>query len=116
MESRDGRWTRYKNNGKADYNSEEGWTLLPDGTILTEDVKDSPNSEIFNPSTGQWKSAGSTVVTLALEVSVHQCLQYGPKKKDCYLPPGEIGPAMLRPDGTVFATRLRRRRQRLGNR
>ena len=32
------------------------------------------------------------------------CLQYGPKTKDCYLPPGEIGPAILRPDGTVFDT------------
>ncbi|MGC9992247.1 MAG: hypothetical protein ABSD52_07630 [Candidatus Cybelea sp.] len=99
-----GAWTQYKKNGKADYNSEEGWTLLPDGTILTEDVKDSTNSEIFNPSTGQWKSAGSTVADLRSESPFHSCLQYGPKKKDCYLPPGEIGPAMLRPDGTVFAT------------
>jgi hypothetical protein len=29
-------------------------------------------------------------------------LLYGPNL--CYYPPGEIGPAMLRPDGTVFAT------------
>jgi len=97
-------WTEYKKNGKADFNSEEGWTLLPDGTILTEDVKNSTNSEIFTPSTGQWKSAGSTVANLRSESPYHECLQYGPKKKDCYLPPGEIGPAMLRPDGTVFAT------------
>jgi hypothetical protein len=27
-----------------------------------------------------------------------------PPKNWCYYPPGEIGPAMLRPDGTVFAT------------
>jgi len=32
------------------------------------------------------------------------CISYGPKKRDCYYPPGEIGPAVLRPDGTVFAT------------
>lgn len=99
-----GKWTQYKKNGKADFNAEEGWTLLPDGTILTEDVKDSTNSEIYTPSTGKWKSAGSTVADLRSMSPYHQCLTYGPKKKDCYLPPGEIGPAMLRPDGTVFAT------------
>jgi hypothetical protein len=98
------KWTQHNNNGKADFNAEEGWTLLPDGTVLTEDVKDSTNSEIYTPSSGQWKSAGSTVADLRSESPYHQCLTYGPKKKDCYLPPGEIGPAMLRPNGTVFAT------------
>jgi hypothetical protein len=98
------KWTSITNNGKADYNSEEGWVLLPDGTILTEDVKNATNSEIFNPSTNKWKSAGSTMVDLRSESPFHQCLQYGPKPKDCYLPPGEIGPAILRPNGTVFAT------------
>jgi hypothetical protein len=99
-----GKWTEITNNAKADYNSEEGWTLLPNGTILTEDVKNATNSEIFNPSTNKWTSAGSTIVNLRSESPFHQCLQYGPKKKDCYLPPGEIGPAILRPNGTVFAT------------
>lgn len=98
------KWTPYYNNQKSDFNSEEGWTLLPDGTILTEDVKHAPNSEIFTPSTGKWKSAGSTIADLRSKSPYHQCLTYGPKKKDCYLPPGEIGPAILRPDGTVFAT------------
>ena len=28
--------------GKVDFNAEEGWTLLADGTILTVDVKDAP--------------------------------------------------------------------------
>lgn len=98
------KWSIVKNNGKADYNSEEGWTLLPNGTILTEDVKNATNSEIFNPATKKWTSAGSTVVDLRSESPFHQCLQYGPKPKDCYLPPGEIGPAILRPNGTVFAT------------
>jgi hypothetical protein len=32
------------------------------------------------------------------------CLHYGPNGSLCYYPPGEIGPAILRPDGTVFAT------------
>ncbi|MFY9720197.1 MAG: hypothetical protein WAK16_11185, partial [Candidatus Cybelea sp.] len=97
-------WTAIPHDAKADWNAEEGYTLLPDGTILTADVLDAPNSEIFNPATGTWKSAGSTIVTLASKSPYHQCLSYGPKTKDCYLPPGEIGPAILRPDGTVFAT------------
>ncbi len=94
-------WRRADHAGKADFNSEEGWTLLADGTILTADVRDAPNSEIYHPSTGRWKSAGSTVVDLH-SPSPYGCLLYGPGK--CYYPPGEIGPAILRPDGTVFCT------------
>jgi hypothetical protein len=98
------RWHEVGDAGKADWNAEEGWTLLPDGQILTADVLDAPNSERYNPSTGTWTSAGSTVVDLRSPSPFHYCLTYGPKPKDCYLPPGEIGPAVLRPDGTVFAT------------
>jgi hypothetical protein len=96
-------WTTVSDDGKADFNAEEGWTLLPDGTILTADVKNAPNSEIYNPATGKWKTAGSTIVDLH-SPDGYGCIKYGPKTKDCYDPPGEIGPAMLRPDGTVFAT------------
>jgi hypothetical protein len=98
------KWTKVSTKGKADFNAEEGWTLLADGTILTADVKDAPNSERYFPSTGKWMTAGSTIVDLHSPSPYKTCLQYGPKKKDCYLPPGEIGPAILRPDGTVFAT------------
>ncbi|MEO9169688.1 MAG: hypothetical protein ABI282_04690 [Candidatus Baltobacteraceae bacterium] len=97
-------WTHVKTAGKADFNSEEGFALLPDGTILTADVKNAPNSERYNPSSGQWTSAGSTIVDLHSPTNVRGCLKYGPKQSDCYYPPGEIGPLMLRPDGTVFAT------------
>jgi hypothetical protein len=97
-------WKSIGHTGKADFNAEEGWTLLPNGTILTADVKDAPNSEIYNPATGTWKSAGSTIVDLHSPSPYHSCLTYGPLPKDCYLPPGEIGPAILRPDGTVFYT------------
>ena len=95
------RWHIVGSTGKADFNAEEGWTLLPDGTVLTADVKNAPNSEIYNPTTGTWKSAGSTIVDLH-SPSPYGCLMYGPGL--CYYPPGEIGPAMLRLDGTVFAT------------
>jgi hypothetical protein len=72
-------------NGKADQNSEEGWELLPNGDVLVVDVWDPTNSELFNPSTSKWTTAGSTVVTLPNSSCV------------------EIGPAVLRPEGSVFA-------------
>ncbi|HEY6327070.1 MAG TPA: hypothetical protein VIW73_11225 [Candidatus Cybelea sp.] len=95
------KWKTVGDKGKSDFNSEEGWTLLPNGTILTADVKNAPNSEIYHPATHKWTSAGSTIVDLH-SPSPYGCLLYGPSL--CYYPPGEIGPAMLRPDGTVFAT------------
>jgi hypothetical protein len=68
--------------GKADGNSEEGWTLLPNGKVLTADVGNAPNSELYNPNTGSWSSAGTVPVNLINGF--------------------EIGPQVLRPDGTVF--------------
>ena len=97
-------WKKVGSKGKSDFNSEEGWTLLANGTILTEDVKDTPNTETYNPSKHKWTGAGSTPAKLGGPSPYHSCIPYGPKTKDCYLPPGEIGPAILRPDGTVFAT------------
>src|SRR5581483_2580905 len=67
----------HKNNGKADFNAEEGYTLLPDGTILTVDVKNDPNSEIYDPATNHWKSAGQTPVILASHWSSYGCISYG---------------------------------------
>jgi len=97
-------WTIVPTPGKADFNAEEGWTLLPDGSILTADVKNAPDSERYLPSSAKWVTAGSTIVDLHSPTPFTGCLQYGPKIKDCYYPPGEIGPAILRPDGSVFAT------------
>jgi hypothetical protein len=96
-------WKSVSSAGKADFDAEEGWTLLPNGTILTADVKDAPNSEIYTPSAGAWVSAGSTIVDLH-SPSPFGCINYGPNGSLCYYPPGEVGPAILRPDGTVFAT------------
>jgi hypothetical protein len=97
-----GKWTARPPKGKADFDAEEGWTLLADGTILTADVLDAPNSEIYSYTGKHWTTAGSTIVDLH-SPSPFGCLQYGPKGKKCYYPPGEIGPQILRPDGTVFA-------------
>ena len=73
---------------KADINDEEGWTLLPSGKVLTVDANSGRNlaSEIYNPTTGSWFPAGNTVVELVK-------IQYS-----------ELGPAVLRPDGTVLVT------------
>lgn len=95
------KWTEVGTTGKSDFNAEEGWTLLPNGTILTVDVKNNPNSEIYSPSGQKWTSAGNTLANLQ-GPPVEGCLHYG--KNHTYCPPGEVGPAILRPDGTVFAT------------
>jgi hypothetical protein len=84
------KWTA-TGSGKADWNDEEGWTLLPDGNVLTVDAYVSGgtgtmNSEIYNTAKGTWSSAGSTLVQL-WGSSTH-----------------EVGPAVLMPNGTVFAT------------
>lgn len=72
--------------GKAVTNNEEGWTLLPSGKVLTVDAFNGNNTELFDPATGVWSLAGTTPVPL-VDPGSH-----------------EIGPAVLRPDGTVFAT------------
>ncbi len=79
--------------GKFDENDEEGWTLLPNGKVLAVDAyvdlsdPNGKNSEVYDPGTGSWSTAGSTVVQLWDSHGSY-----------------EVGPAMLRPDGTVFAT------------
>lgn len=92
------KWTETGTATKADMNDEEGWTLLPNGKVLTVDCytdiafglaspypADPTHSELYDPASGTWVSAGSTINTLTDPVLY------------------ETGPAVLRPDGTVFA-------------
>jgi hypothetical protein len=84
--------------GKNDDFDEEGWTLLPNGLILTVDAYTSntiltgTNSETYNSATNTWSTAGSTIKQLW--------------DSNCDKGGGsfEVGPAVLRPDGTVFYT------------
>ncbi len=57
-------WTALASTGKSDWNAEEGWTLMPNGTVLTADVLNSPNSEHYVPSQQEWIQDGSTVANL----------------------------------------------------
>ena len=87
--------------GKFDINDEEGWTLLPNKQVLTVDAyvfqydPTGMNSEIYVPASGKWHSAGSTVVQLW--DSAADCGGFNASSS-------EVGPAVLRPDGTVFYT------------
>jgi hypothetical protein len=83
-------WTAHTPLGKLNgTNSEENWTLLPDGTIFTVDVARAGNAERYIPpwldhsTDGRWVSAGA--VPAQMEVGF------------------EMGPAVLRPDGSVLA-------------
>jgi len=76
-------WTT-TGSGKSDNYSEEGWTMLPDTTILTVDTQDNLHAEKYVFQSGKWISAGSTIVQLQ--------------------DPGseEIGPEILLPNGTAI--------------
>ena len=91
---------------KFDTNNEEGWTLLPNQKVLTVDayvptdtfttyLPHGKHSELYNPRTGAWTSAGSTLVQLW--DSGAAC---GGENVGTF----ELGPAVLRADGTVFYT------------
>lgn len=97
-------WTDLGSSGKSDFNAEEGWTLLPDGSFLTVDVLNTPNTERYayvdTPGGGQWTSPGSTPQPLAWNFHLPPITFAG----GTYTPPGETGPCILRPDQTVFCT------------
>jgi hypothetical protein len=101
-------WTEVNTTGKDDIHAEEGFTLLPDGSVLTVNMTDFPFAQRFIPNTDptqtQWVGAGKTPETLpATDInSVSNGIHWD--HGQIYKPPGEIGPAILRPDGTVFAT------------
>lgn len=108
-------WTSMSDAGKADNFAEEGLTLLPDGDLFTVDVGNPLHAEHYDPAAAQWYSDGDTPVLLSspatspltygpAPVQVVGGVSYGPGPTGTYYPPGEIGPALLLPNGTVFLT------------
>jgi hypothetical protein len=98
------RWRNLESEGKNDFNAEEGWTLLPNGRVLTLDVLDAPKAEVYSASEEEWGHISDVPIDLHSPTTVVGCVPYGPAPNQCYYPPGEIGPAILRPNGMVFAT------------
>jgi hypothetical protein len=98
-------WTALGFTGKAeDFNAEEGWTLLPDGSFITVDVLGAPNTERYSyvdaENAGSWATLGVTQGSLAWNYGKPPIIFPG----GTYVPPGETGQCMLRPDTTVFCT------------
>lgn len=82
-------WT-VTGSGKADRNDEEGWTALPDNTILTvdanRDLAGSANDvEFYSPVTGMWTTASEKTPVAVVDQGSH-----------------ELGPAPLLPNGLVL--------------
>jgi hypothetical protein len=74
--------------GKQDGNNEENWTILPDGRILTIDATIQSQSEIYDPVANTWGNAANTQVNMADTGNLGGS--------------AEIGPAVLRHDGTAI--------------
>jgi hypothetical protein len=77
-----GTWTAAAN--KINNVSEEGWSLLPDGSILSIDATNPPNAEKYVIAANSWVAAGATPQSLVDSIR-------------------EIGAQVLLPDGRVFA-------------
>jgi hypothetical protein len=54
------KWTVIPGTGKNDPNDEEGWTLEPNGQVLTVDAWIPAATQVFTPSTRSWSFAGNT--------------------------------------------------------
>lgn len=84
-------WTETGTLSRDDYNNEAGYTLLPDGKVLTINAyantnpPDRTGTQIYDPETGNWTYGGSTINELDSFFYV------------------EAGSVNLKSDGTVFA-------------
>ena len=104
-------WTVLTESGKNDtFNSEEGWTLLPDGSVFTLDVAKAPAAErlLISGTSGTWYSAGITLQDLHTPTDSGALFRHR-TVHPAYNPPGENGPRALVAEWHC----LRRRRQRI---
>jgi hypothetical protein len=56
-------WKVIPATGKEDPNDEEGWTLEPNGKLLSVEAWAVGNTQLFDPSTGTWSFSGATAPT-----------------------------------------------------
>jgi hypothetical protein len=90
-------WTSTAGPDLSDFQAESSYELLPDGSVLNIDTYPPSKGnglppttvERYIPASGSWVPAGNTPVSLT-----------DPGKVSC---DQEIGPAVVRPDGTVVA-------------
>ena len=101
-------WTHVSSHAKDDRFAEEGLTLLPDGNVLTVNMVDVNKAQRYisfsDTAKNRWDDAGGDAGTTAGHRRYEQRkepLIYD-NGKEVYHPTGEIGPGMLRPDGTEF--------------
>lgn len=100
-------WTNVSSHAKDDRFAEEGLALLPDGSVLTVNMQDTPYTQRFipnaDPSKSYWVDAGATPAQLPTTGDTNSAknIIYDNGNR-VYHPPGEVGPGMLRPNGTVF--------------
>jgi len=81
------RWTVIPAIGKEDPNDEEGWTLEPNGQLLSVEVWALPQAQLFHPSSESWTFAGAI---------------FPPGNPVNPFPVVEIGPQNEMPGGNTF--------------
>ncbi len=100
-------WSNVSSHAKDDRFAEEGLVLLPDGSVLTVNMTDVPYAQRLipaaNPANSYWVDAGQTPALLPAvgDTNGSKNIIYDNGQR-VYHPPGEVGPGMLRPNGTVF--------------
>jgi hypothetical protein len=94
--------------GKLGNNHEEGWALLPNGTVQTVDLyvgipqpplSAQTGTEIYDPATGYWSPGASTIDPISNPVYTGGVGGSG----NYPYPDHEVGSTCLRPDGTLVA-------------
>jgi hypothetical protein len=97
------------NGSKDGITNEETWTLLPDSSVLTVETKPSATNPTANPaeryvpSTDLWVPAGGTPQSLVVGNVNCTYIPAGGTPQPQAVQVFEIGPAILLPDGTLFA-------------
>ena len=91
-----GNFTRRNSTGKFSNNGEEGWTLLPDGTLLAVSVGAPGVFELYNPTANVWTQPGTISPGTTPNMPVNLA-DFGAGTGNSK----ELGPSVMRPDGTV---------------